>query len=760
MSDWKHEARPASVDDGEAAGSRTAPEQRPDPAPSGPAVHTGVASGDVDYESPLLSCLSLLFSLLGKPVPVSAFASGLPRSTAGGVPPAVAVRAARREGASAKLAHRPDLGRISRLTLPCILLLNNANACVLTAVDDETAQVVLPEVGEKPVGMPLDALRKEYAGYAIFAKLPDGLDRRAHDLKLLKAKRWFWGTIAHFWPIYRHVCLSSVVINLLTIVMPLFFMNVYDRVVPNNATETLWVLAVGIVAAILFDFLLRNLRSYFVDTAGRNADVVLASRLMSHLMGIRMDNKPDSTGTMANNLREFESLREFFSSTTMLGLIDLPFLLLFVAIIGFIGGPLFWVPAMAVPAVILVGLLVQYPFQRVVEKGYKESAQKNALLIEILNGLETVKTSGGEGRLMHKWESVIGMNAASNARAKTLANFSITFSMVAAQLVSVTIIVWGVYRITEGQLTMGGLIACNILAGRSMAPLGAVAAMITRLQQSRMALKSLDFLMCLPTERVDGDAPFEYGALRRSIQFEDLTFKYPNTARNALEGVNLCIEEGDRVGVIGPMGSGKTTLGRLSVGLYQPQEGAVKVGDVDIRQMDVAVLRRNVGYVSQDNYLFYGTVRDNITLGMPGADDQAVYRAAFVAGAMDFVQAHPAGFGMPVGERGMGLSGGQRQSLAIARALLSDPKTLVLDEPTSNMDQAAEHLFKTRLAQTLGGKTLLLITHRMSMLDLVDKLAVIDGGRVVAFGPKAQVLADLREQKVRTAAALQRRMDG
>ncbi len=696
----------------------------------------------VDYEHPLLHCMATMFRLLGKPVSANVLRSYLP-SYEGPLQPAACIRSVRQAGMEARIVLRSSVLDISPLTLPCVLLLKGGSSCVLTALGEEEATVIFPEAGENEQQIPLERLESEFTGYAMFCALQKRLDRRASNIKLLKTEQWFWGTIWGFMPIYKHVIIATLVTNLLVIAAPLFFMNVYDRVVPNNAIETLWVLAVGIIIAYLFDFLLRNLRSYFVDVAGRNADVVLASRLLQHVMGMRLDHKPDSTGTLSNNLREFESLREFFGSSTLLALVDVPFLFIFIAIVYFIGGPLAIIPAIAVPLVTGVGIFLQYPFQRVVESGYREAAQKNALLIEIINGLETVKTSQAEGRMQHLWERVVGMSAASNQRAKRLGSISVTFSMLAAQLVSVGVIIWGVYLIAQGELTMGGLIGCNILAGRAMAPLSQVAGMLSRLQQSRMALKSLDLLMNTPLERSEEQTHFDYSTLRHDIALEQVFFKYPNAERYALEDISLTIRAGERVGIIGRMGSGKSTLGRLTVGLYQPLDGAVKMGGVDIRQLDVADLRARVGFVSQDNYLFYGSLRDNIALGHPNIDDKMILRAATLAGVVDFVQAHPAGFGMPVGERGMALSGGQRQAVAIARALLHDPDILILDEPSSNMDNASETLLKQRIASIIKGKTLILVTHRMSMLDLVDRLVVIEQGKIVADGPKNSVLGAL-----------------
>ena len=711
----------------------------------------GLTAGQVDYDAPLLKCLSIVMALSGSPVSTQAIQAGLPMGTE---PPSVVtcLRAARRAGLHTKAVYRKGLKNISNLTLPCILLLENNNACVLTAIAGDEAEVIFPE-NDGATSIAIGDLESEYINTAIFARLRGRLDKRASDLKLLNTKRWFWGNILRFFPMYIHVVLASIVVNILAIASPLFVMNVYDRVVPNHALDTLWVLGVGVMIAFGFDFLLKNLRGYFIDVAGKNADVLIASKLMQQVMGMQTAFKPDSTGSLANNMREFESLRDFFSSTTLLSIVDMPFLVIFILIIYFIGGPLCFIPIIAIPIVILVGICLQFPFQRFIEDGFKEATQKNALLVEIINGLETIKSNLAEGVMQRRWEKIVSMSAVSSSRSKALANFSITFTQLASQLVSVSIIVFGVYRIAEGELTMGGLIACNILVGRAMAPLGAVAAVLTRLQQSRMALKSLDLLMQIPNERPEGKAYMHYEDLEPTIIFDQATFQYPEAETLALSNLTLHIGKGEKVGVIGRVGSGKSTIGRLCQGLYHPQQGAVKVGGIDIRQMDIADLRRKIGYVSQDNYLFYGTIKDNITLGLPYADDRAVLEAANAAGVMDFLRAHPAGFGLQVGERGMNLSGGQRQAVTIARALLQDPDILILDEPTSSMDSSTEMMFKRRLRGRIKNKTLILITHRFSMLSLVDRLIVVDGGRLVAEGPKEEVLAALRNDKIRTVAS-------
>ena len=539
---------------------------------------------------------------------------------------------------------------------------------------------------------------------------------------------------------------ASVVINLIGVISPLFVMNVYDRVIPNNAVDTLWVLAIGILIAYLFDFLLRNLRSYFVDVAGRNADVVLSSRLVQKVLTMRLDAKPESTGALVNNLREFESLREFFSSSTLLAFIDLPFLVVALLLLGYIGGPLVILPLCAIPVLIITGIVLQEAGKRTAEQGYKQNMQKNALLVELVNGLETLKACMAESRMLHLWEQVVGVSAKAGSVAKKYNNLAITISTLVTQAVSVGMVIWGVYRIADGTMTMGGLIGSNILVGRAMAPLMQIASLLTRLQNSRMSLQALDLLMQLPSEGQNDNEYVEFGKLDASFSFEDLAFAYPGAERLALTDISVFIKPGEKVGVVGRMGSGKSTLGKMLIGLYQPRDGAVKFGGVDIRQLAEADLRGRVGFLPQDVVLFYGTIRDNIALGDPTINDQMILRASTLAGVTEFIRSNPAGFGAQVGERGMSLSGGQRQAVALARALVRDPDILILDEPTSNMDNASEQRIKNRLKAVMGNKTLVLITHRLSMLELVDRLIVMEGGRIIADGPKNEVLRRLREQ--------------
>ncbi len=709
-----------------------------------------VSANTGTFDDPLLISLSALAGLLDRPTSVETLRAGLPID-AEGISPELCVRAAERAGLNARISRRGKLNKIAPLTMPCILLMKDRGACILLEFPNKKeAKIFAPESGGTIV-VDLKDLQEQYAGYAFFAKATAQFDERTADLQLINTKRWFWGTLFRFLPIYRHVLLASFLINMLAIATPLFTMNVYDRVVPNNAIETLQVLAIGILIVFAFDFVLKNLRSYFVDVAGKNADIIIASKLLQQVMGMRFDQRPASSGSLANNLREFESLRDFFSSSTLIAVVDLPFIAIFIAVIYFIGGPIAAVPMIMAPIVVIVGIVLQYPLGRVVEKTYRESSQKHSLLIEAINGLEAIKAAGAEGQIQRQWEKLVGLTAKSSGKARMISTVSTSFAQTATQLTTVGVIVFGVFEIAEGNMTIGALIACTILVGRAMAPLGAVAAMLTKYQQSRIALRGLDELMKTPVERPATKAFIHRPKIEGSIEVRNVTFSYPNAQSNALEQISLKVKVGERVGIIGRIGSGKSTIGRMLIGLYEPSDGAMMIGGSDIRQLDPAELRRNVGYVSQDNYLFFGSVRDNIIFGAQHVDDPTILRAAEVSGVTDFLGRTPLGFDLPVGERGMGLSGGQRQAICVARALLLDPPILVLDEPTSSMDNSSETTFRKRLNETMGDKTLILITHRGSMLTLVDRLIIVDAGRIVADGPKEDVLDALRKGQVRGA---------
>jgi ATP-binding cassette subfamily C protein LapB len=704
----------------------------------------------VSRDDPLLDCLTMLTAIHGNPMSSEALKAGLPMSD-DVLTPALFIRAAERAALSARTVKR-SLRDISPLTLPCVLLLEDRRACLLVKfTGKDKAEVVFPETGAGVSRVSIDDLAKAYTGVALFARPEYRFDARTDSLAKPRARAWFWGTIASSWRIYTEVALAAFLVNLFALASPLFIMNVYDRVVPNNATETLWVLALGAVTVFGFDFMLRTLRGYFVDVAGKKADVVISSRIFEQVLGMRMDSLPSSSGALASQLREFETLRDFFTSATMVTLIDLPFVFLFIIIILYVGGPVAIIPLVAVPIVIAIGLVLQMPLNTAVRQTFREASQKHALLVEAIGGIETVKSTRAESRLQRNWERFVGLTAKSSMRARLISAVGINFTLLAANLVTVGVVILGVYQISQGEMTVGALVACTILSGRTMAPLAQIAGLLTRFHQSMASLSALDKIMKTPVERPAGKAFLHRPTFEGGIEFKDVVFSYPGQETKALEKISFRINPGERVGIIGRIGCGKSTIERLMIGIYEPTDGAVMIDGTDLRQIDPADLRRSVGCVPQDVYLFFGSVRDNIALGAPYVDDAAILKAARIAGVEDFIRHSPLGFDLPVGERGMTLSGGQRQTIAIARALVVDPPILIFDEPTSSMDNRSEEQFKQRLKEILPGKTLVLITHRASLLTLVDRLVVVDGGKVVADGEKDKVLQALSSGKIRTA---------
>ncbi|HTK85408.1 MAG TPA: type I secretion system permease/ATPase, partial [Patescibacteria group bacterium] len=654
--------------------------------------------------------------------------------------------------------------------LPCVLALANNQACILWKVESPERlpqpvpgqevvihpgtrfSVQFPETSDERQTVSLKDLKLLYSGYAFYIRPVARTDDRAGPAVIDTDRDWFWGTLKNNKGIYKEVALAAVMTNMFALVSSLFTMNVYDRVVPNNAFETLWVLSAGVLTVFVFDFLIKNLRAHFLDVAGRKADIKISAMLFEQLMGMTMTARPASAGVLASNMREFEGLRDFFTSATITSLIDLPFLFLFIILIAVIAGPLAFVPLAGIPIVAGTGYFLQKPLRTIMRQSMNESALKNALLFETISGLETIKVQAAEGHTQRKWEELTEKSSRTSVKSRKIAAFALNFAVMIQQMISVAVVIVGVYLIADGKITMGALIASVILSGRAMAPLAQVAGLLTRLNQSRESLHQLDDLMKKPVERPVGKHFISKPSLQGKIEFQDVLFHYPGQAVPALNHVSFTIEPGEHVGVIGAVGSGKTTLERLLLNLYQPDSGSVMLDSTDVRQIDPGDLRRAVGAVQQSPYLFYGSVRENITMGHETAPERAVLRAAEMAGVMEFLRDSQAGLDTPVGERGDSLSGGQRQSVAIARALLYDPPVLILDEPTASMDPASENRLLKRLHELCKGKTTILITHKGVMLSLVQKIILIDRGRIVAYGPKDEIIAKLQARQYGTAA--------
>lgn len=696
-----------------------------------------LASIDDYRRDPLLEALAALTRIHHKPFSAESLAAGLPLED-GQLTPALFVRAAERAGFSAKYLER-KLDDIPDEVLPVALRLRDGDAWLLMESNDTRARILRPGE-EAPDDVELETLRARYTGECFYVK-PDysyesGAGGSSH-------RHWFWSTIKRSAGLYGEVLVASLLTNLFALVTPLFIMNVYDRVIPNYATETLWVLASGVFIVFTFDLLMKSLRGYFIDVAGKRADVLLSAATLSRVMDIRMSERPERVGSFANNLQEFDNFREFFTSTTLVAVIDLPFVVLFILLIFGIGGPLALVPLSAIPLVIGASLLLQPALQDAIKKTFAESSRKHAMLIETLTALDAIKGARAEGVIQRKWEEYNARLARLGLRSRLLSMSTVNFAQVIQQISTVAVVIGGVYLIMEAELTVGGLIACTILTGRCLAPMAQVAGILTRYHHALAAYGAVDRIMSLPVERPEGKKFLHRPDLNGDVEFRRVTFSYPGTQTPALNDVSFRVRAGEKVGIIGRMGSGKSTIQKLVMNFYQPNNGSILVSGTDINQLDPTDLRRNVNYVPQDVMLLNGSIRENIVLGAPLSDDQAVIRAAELAGLSEFVNQHPEGFDLVIGERGANLSGGQRQAIAIARAFVTPAPLVLLDEPTNSMDNTTEAVFKTRLQAYLQDRTLILVTHKTSMLSLVDRLLVMNDGQLVADGPKDEVLRAL-----------------
>tara|TARA_R110000868_G_C10970322_1_gene769714 strand:- start:11271 stop:13436 length:2166 start_codon:yes stop_codon:yes gene_type:complete len=660
--------------------------------------------------------------------------------------PFLFVRAARRGGLHAKVVDR-KIEKLSPHVLPAVALTKSNKAVIITYKDEENLHVFFPETGKLKKITRQQDFDEIYSGALILVR-PATVFELGSDT-IASGQSWFWDTIKQFWRIYAQVVFAAVLINMMALVSPLFVMNVYDRVVPNNAIETLWVLGIGVTIAYSFDFLLKVLRGYFIDIAGKGADILLAGRLFQQVLNIRLGVHGSSAGSFANQLREFETLRDFFTSATMVTFVDLPFVFLFIAIIASIGGNVAIVPLLAVPLVIIVSLFIQRPLRSIIEQSTHDLDAKHGHLVESINGLETIKSLNAQSRAQAKWEGYVSTVAKVGLRSRLLASIGLNFAGYVQQMVSVLVVFYGVFLIAEGEMSIGALIACTILSGRTMAPLSQAVALYTRFQQSRQALKSLNGIMSMEVERPDAKNFVHAPQQKGEIVFQDVSFTYPNAPLESLKGVNLHIRPGEKVGIIGRTGSGKSTILRLMLNLYNPTSGSILLDGLELRQLDPIDFRKHMGYIPQNLMLFSGTLRENILMGNPEASNERLAEICNLTSVSEFARRHPMGLDMPVGEWGGSLSGGQRQTVAIARAMLKKPNIVFMDEPTSELDNRTEELVLNGLKKEIEDKTVVIVTHKFSMLDLVDRLIVMDYGRIVADGPKETVLEQLKRRAVK-----------
>ena len=715
-----------------------------DAAPSNPS--TGPPSG---IDDALLHAVIWLSRHHGRERSAQSLLADLPLT--GPMGPDQAIRAMREAGFNAGLIQR-RISEVHSLLLPAVLLLKNGDACILArrleGPTPDRYEVVMP--GEQCVAVEAheSELQAEYTGFAFVATPLIDAPSAAFDVQLRDPNsHWLWGTLRRFAPYYRSALLAAFMSNVLLLVIGLVTSVVFDKVIPHQAFVTLWALASGALLALAFDLMARQLRSHLIDMAGRKADLIIGSLLFRQTLAVRMEHRPASAGSYAHHLAQVEVVRDFFASATLSAISDLPFVVLFIAMIFLTGGLLGWVMVIAVPLILGLALLIQGRLRRTMSANMAQQADLQGVLVEAVEGLEDLKAAGAQGRFLHRYEVATAAAAQTALRARALSSWTNNLSAAAQQLVTLVMLVWGVYLIRDGAVTGGALIGAVMFAGRAVAPLSSVVSLATRYQGARAAMLALDHLMKLPTEREPGRTYLAQHKITGRIALHNLSFAYPDVGGDAsprvLKDLNLGFAAGERVAILGRIGSGKSTVLRLLASLYQPSEGMVQADGVDVRQIDPADFRARVGFVSQEPRLFNGTLRDNVLMGRPNIDATQLAQVARLTGLDRVVAAHPKGWELAVGEMGGMLSGGQRQLVALARCLVTQPQILLMDEPTSSMDAQSELMFLRQLKEAVGTRTLIVVTHRPAVLELVQRVVVIDAGKVALDGPKNLVLAAL-----------------
>lgn len=697
---------------------------------------------------PLLECLSFLTAHYGQSKSKQALTAGLAYDEEN-MTPDLFCEAAEKIGLKAKLVKREKIKKIIKPVLPAVLILKDRQACVLLSVNEREHSAVIwsPETSSER-SVKLTDLKKTYLGFALYVHPVLKSSEENKEEVSSSGKHWFWGPFFQGKGIYARAFLAAFLINMFGLVSPIFIMNVYNRVLPNNAIETGWVLGIGALTLFFFDFIMRTLRGYFIDLSGRRIDVLSGRKIYDKLLNIRLADRPQSSGAFANMLRDFDSVRDFITSASMTTLVDLPFTFLYLLVIWILGGPIAFLLFVLIIVVFAIGIILQFPLRSMVRKSVRSAEAKHGLLIESIHGLETIKAIGADGRLRSRYGQYLAENAACSQESRFISALGVNLATFVQQTATIFVVLIGMYLIANQVMSVGALIACVLLAGRAIQPIGQIANLMSRYHSARTAYKTLNDIMGKPAERPEHNKFLHRPDLNGKIDFKKVSFTYPNTDRQVLDNVGFTIEAGQKVGIIGRIGSGKSTIARLMLGLYQPSHGSIHFDDTDYRQIDPADLRRNIAYIAQDVVLFNGTVRDNITASLPHASEEDILNAAKIAGVHDFISRHPMGYDAPVGERGEGLSGGQRQCIALARALLLKPNIFICDEPTNAMDAQVELSFTKTIEEQTKDKTLILITHRHHLLSLVDYLILMDQGRVIMMDERDKVMEAIASGKI------------
>ena len=638
-----------------------------------------------------------------------------------------------------------DIRRLDPVVLPCVVFQKDGPPLVLTSLSGKMATVIDPTSASLLQEVRLRDLRRRIKpGILLVTQAEDAINSRLDPDSAVKPRaHWFWGAVRSNWGAWSQIMLAALCLNLLALALPLFVMNVYDRVIPNLAYVTLWTLAIGVSLALAFDLILRTVRVAIIERIGRRVDLKVSSSLFAHAMNVKLLTRPGGAAGIANAIRDFENVRDVFASATVVSLIDLMFIGIFLGALYMIVGPLALVPLIAVPVAIVLALVAQVPMARAADQAQRIATKRHVVLVESLVGVETIKSLNAEPVMQREWENAVAAASRVNTRTKFWSSIAGNGTMLIQQGVSVVIIVWGVFLVAAGDITVGGLIAANILAGRVLAPLGTIAQTIFRAQYAAKSLANLNGFMALPSERPATIAS-DLRAGEGKLEFRKVSLTYPGTPTPVLRELSFESAPGEVVAVLGKVGSGKTTMGKVAAGLIDPQSGQVLLDDIAIGQYDPAELRRALGYLPQQPDLFTGTLRENLTIGAPDASDDAINKALYFAAMDSFVASLPDGLETFLGEQGNRLSGGQKQGVALARLLLRKPRVLFLDEPTSSMDHRMEAQVAERLRDlSETGMGMIICTHRMSLAGIADRMLVLDQGRAVLNGPAAEVLEKL-----------------
>lgn len=662
-------------------------------------------------------------------------------------------RAAEKAGFSSTL-ERKEVRKIARNLLPCILLLEDEQACVLLDFDKEmeSANILIPGVPDQEGWIAIDALEEEYLGYCFLMKKNFGysLEEKEEEAEA-DERHWFWSTLARTKTIYSDILVGSFLVNLFVLILPLYMRNVFDRVIPNTALDTLWVLTYGVVAVFILEAFLKFLRSYFMEIAAKKSDIVMSSKIFEHVMDMKLSEQIGSVGAFSSDLKQYENIRNFLTSTVVTTLIDLPFSILFLLVVYWVAGDVVYIPLVTILLIVIYALVIKGPIRNSIRNSNQAAAVKNSILLESLNALETIKAFNYSSVMQWKLEEATGNIAQRGLRSRVLNGSIATVTAFLIRVQTVAVIVASVYLIHEGLLSTGGLLVAYILSSRAVNPIGKLVVLILQFNKARAGFKAIEKVMGSAVEHPTEKEFISARHLKGKVEFVNVDFAYPESAKNALHDVSFTITPGEHVAIMGEMGSGKTTIINLLMGFYAPKEGMILIDDVEMDQYAPAELRKKIAFMPQEVVLLQGTIKENIALKHPGIDSHEIVEAARLSGALRYINLNPDGFNMKIKEKGQNISGGQRQSIGIARALIDDFSMVLFDEPTSHLDEESERIAILGIAQKIKGKTALFVTHKDAVLELVDRIILLEKGEVVLDGTKEEVLAHMQGGEVQHA---------